>query len=196
MKHANIVKLSEKVDHSLSNWLPETKPSRISVVNNIYFDPYESVFVDLSRLSGLMGSLDVSENEYAKWGQRIHQFEAEDPPPLSYVKEKRKRRRHQIKSNDFRRMTQSYLPNDSYLRAQELSQFPPRKLKYPYDCYTYSRQIYQPECDDSKSDVSLVNHEFAGYYDEEPFSPEKIRTFKIFVNLEKGNRVPGVSKIM
>lgn len=206
--HTNLVKLSEKVDqHSLSSWLSGTKPaSSISFVNNnIYIDPYDEsvLFVDSSRLSGLMGSLDISENnENAKWGQRVDHFAEKDSrssPHQNYVK--KKRRIPKIKSNYFNRLQQSYVPSsDSYIRALELSnrdsRLPSRKLKYPYGCYTYSRQLFQPECD-SQYDVPLVNHELAGYYNEEPFSPEKIRTFKIFVNLEKGNRVPaGFSQLM
>ena len=197
VKRTNIVKLNEKVDqHSLSSWLSAgTKPSSISFVNNnVYVDPYESVYVDLSRLSGLMGSL--SENEYTKWGQQgVDLFvDRQSTPQSYYVKEKR--RIPKFKSNYFDRMAPSYLASDSYRRALELS----RNLKYPYGCYTNSRQLYQPECDSTDSqydDVPLVNHEFDGYHNgEEPFSPEKIRTFKIFVNLEKDNRTPTFSQVM
>lgn len=195
VKHTNVVKLSKKYDHSPSNWLSGTKSSKVSVGNNLYVNPYESVRVDKSRLSGLVGSLDITENEYAKWGQGSYLFMVENPhsSPLSSVKAKRK---PHIKSNtNFHRVTQSYVPNDPYLISLGLSKLisSQQKVKYPYDYYTYSRQ-YQPECDNQYEPLGI--RESTEYHSEDQLSEEKIQNYKIFLSLEKVDQIPGYPELL
>jgi hypothetical protein len=163
VKHANVVLLSEAANRSPSNWLSGTKPSKVSLLNNFYVDPYEPVRAEKpARLSGLIDSLDVSENAYAKWEQGTDLFMVENSHPSrpSSVKAKRRRRPQVNKSNKFRRVASvAYVPNDAYLIALELSKLiSPATLKYHNDCYTDSRRQYQPECVGYQYDVPATVH--------------------------------------
>ncbi|EFX89167.1 hypothetical protein DAPPUDRAFT_233567 [Daphnia pulex] len=94
VKHTNVVLLSETANRSPSNWLSGTTPSKVSLLNNFYVDPYyEPVRAEKQRLSGLIDSLDVSENAYVKWEQGTDLFMVENshPSPPSSVKAKRRR---------------------------------------------------------------------------------------------------------
>ncbi len=150
VKHTNVVLLSDTANHSPSNWLSGTKPSKVSLLNDFYVDPYESVRAEKPRPSGLIDSLDVSENAYAKWEQGTDLFMVENSHPSPPGSVKTKRRRPQVKSNKFRRVASvAYAPNDPYLIALELSKLiSPETLKYSNDCYVGSRQQYQPDCAD------------------------------------------------
>jgi hypothetical protein len=163
VKHANVVLLSETANRSPSNWLSGTKPSKVSLLNNFYVDPYEPVRAEKpARLSSLIDSLDVSENAYAKWEQGTDLFMVENSHPSqpSSVKAKRRRPPQVNKSNKFRRVASvAYVPNDPYLIALELSKLISHAtLKYHNDCYTDSRRQYQAECVGYQYDVPATVH--------------------------------------
>jgi hypothetical protein len=164
VKHANVVLLSETANRSPSNWLSGTKTSKVSLLNNFYVDPYELVrAIKPARLSGLIDSLDVSENAYAnKWEQGTDLFMVENSHPSrpSSVKAKRRRPPQVNKSNKFRRVASvAYAPSDPYLIALELSKLISlATLKYHNDCYTGSRRQYQPQCVGYQYDVPATVH--------------------------------------
>lgn len=209
VKHANVVLLSETANRSPSNWLSGTKPSKVSLLNNFYVDPYEPVRAEKPRLSGLIDSLlDVSENAYAKWEQGTDLFMVENSHPSPPSSVKAKRRRQQVnKSNQFRRVASvAYAPNDPYyLIALELSKLiSSATLKYHNDCYTESRRQYQPECVGYQYDVpatvhwwiqSRLNIKVKNSYLRTRKS-RKIQNFKIFLSLEKVDHIPGYSQLV